>query len=120
MDLPPTIVYSRSGVTKVNSGRIASLECKIIVFVVSYVRLYLPPACLGWKGREIVLRARLLPLLRSDGVEGVWSIELTFLSQLRNLVAGVGMQLATYAVLHTFVVIIRMLLDTDQSQRCVN
>ena len=41
----------------------------------------------------IVSRARLLPFLRSDGGEGVWSIELTFLSQLRNLAAGVGMKI---------------------------
>ena len=41
----------------------------------------------------IVLRARLLPFFRSDGGEGVWSIELTFLSQLRNLAAGVGMKI---------------------------
>ena len=35
----------------------------------------------------LVSRARLLPFLRSDDGEGVWSIELTFLSQLRNLAA---------------------------------
>ena len=42
---------------------------------------------------RLVSRARLLPFLRSDGGEGVWSIELTFLSQLRNLAAGVGMKI---------------------------
>ena len=41
----------------------------------------------------LVSRARLLPFLRSDGGDGVWSIELTFLSQLRNLAAGVGMKI---------------------------
>ena len=40
-----------------------------------------------------VSRARLLPFLRSDSGEGVWSIELTFLSQLRNLATGVGMKI---------------------------
>ena len=33
------------------------------------------------------------PLLRSNGGKGVWSIELTFLFQLRNLAAGVGMKI---------------------------
>ena len=43
--------------------------------------------------RVLVSRARLLLFLRSDGGKGVWSIELTFLSQLRNLAAGVGMKI---------------------------
>ena len=30
---------------------------------------------------------------KSDGGEGVWSIKLTFLSQLRNLATGVGMKI---------------------------
>ena len=33
-------------------------------------------------GAVLVLQAKLLPFLRSDIGEGVWSIELTFLSQL--------------------------------------
>ena len=41
----------------------------------------------------LVSRARFLPFFRSDGGEGVWSMELTFLSQLRNLAAGVGMKI---------------------------
>ena len=41
-----------------------------------------------------VSQARLLPLLRSDrGRRGRESIKLTFLSQLRNLAAGVGMKI---------------------------
>ena len=45
----------------------------------------------------IVLQARLLPFLRSDGGEEVWSFELTFLYQLRNLAAGVGMEIRPHA-----------------------
>ena len=41
------------------------------------------------RNNYVVSQARLLPFLRSDGGEGVWSIELTFLSQLRNLAAGI-------------------------------
>ena len=36
---------------------------------------------------------RLHPFLRSDGGERVWSIEQTFVSQLWNVVAGVGMKI---------------------------
>ena len=36
---------------------------------------------------------RLHPFLRLDGRERVWSIEQTFLSQLWNFVAGVGMKI---------------------------
>ena len=50
----------------------------------------------------IVSRTGLLPFLRSDGGEGVWSIELTFLSQLRHLGTGVGMIIT----LHVYIVII--------------
>ena len=42
---------------------------------------------------HLVSQARLLPFLRSGGGEGVWSLELTFLSQLRNLATGVGMKI---------------------------
>ena len=61
--------------------------------IVGHSKVKLQTFFCGDGDREFVSRARLLPFLRSDGGEGVWSIELTFLSQLRNLAAGVGMKI---------------------------
>ena len=44
-------------------------------------------------GYSLSLVSRLHPFLKSDSGEGVWSTEQTFLSQLWNFVAGVGMKI---------------------------
>ena len=63
-----------------------SLCYATITLIFDYIVQYLNAVC------TVVSRASLLPFLRSDDGEGVWSIELTFLSQLRNLATGVGMK----------------------------
>ena len=53
---------------------------------------------------NLSLVPRLQPFLRSDDRERVWSIEQTFLFQLWNVVAGVGMKIRPHVLAYLAVV----------------